>query len=332
MSEKKDEEKKADGYFYSSNGEFLGKEGSSDKTFLAKSYEKTKDAKTDKVTIKYKETVDLDMTHDDFCYVGGIIKHEAGKNDLTELKCIAFASHNEATNTKKTWKSLLASSYSSVPNKDSQKLKDNTESKTDSDKKSDTTRKAMISVLTKEEDITNGATFWDGTDFLAWGTDENKFDSATKVGHNKFKEYKFIEIPKAVYDTFLDANKNAPRTYTMRVAHDTKKCSGTHEHIVTKKGDKEINKIKYPMPAAIFENEDYWSASYFYYETGVKTTYGLSATISAGRSIFWKKTKNRIGSEQQESTTSSTNTQTPGFVDGVGLSTIDRKSWILGDV
>jgi len=298
VEEKTESEEKADGYFYSTNGEFLGKESTSMKVYLAKSYEKTKDPKTDKVTIKYKEVIDLEMSHDDFCYIGGIIKHEAGKNDLTELKCIAFTSYNEATGTKKTWRALLASSYSSVPSKDSQKLKDNTESKTDSQKKSNNTRKAMIAVLTKEEDITKGATFWDGTDFLAWGTDENKFDSATKIGHNKFREYKFVEIPKEIYDTFLDANKNASRTYTMKVKHDTTKCSGKHEHVKKKNKDtgkeEDTGKIKYPMPAAVFENTEYWSASCFYYDTGIKTTYGISATVAAGRSIFWKKTKDRL--------------------------------------
>lgn len=37
--------------------------------------------------------------------------------DIKELRCVAFTSRNRAVSTKKTWRSLLASGYSSVPNK-----------------------------------------------------------------------------------------------------------------------------------------------------------------------------------------------------------------------
>jgi hypothetical protein len=50
-------------------------------------------------------------------------------------------------------------------------------------------------------------------------------------------------------------------------------------------------------PAADFENQDYWKSGSFYYETGVKQTYGISGTINAGKSIFWKRTKTRLTSE-----------------------------------
>lgn len=293
-------EEKANGYYYNENGEFLGKEGSSNKVYLAKKYEKTKDTKTDKITIKYQETQDLDITHDDFTYIGGIIKHEAGNNEITELKCISFASYNFSVAEKKTWRQVLASSYSSVPDKTGKQngFIDNAENKTDSQKKSNNTRKAMIAVLTKETDLTKSATHWDGTDFLAWGTDENKYDSKTKIGHNKFKEYKFIEIPKDVYDSFLAANKKASTTYTNSGGHDMTKCSGKHEHLKKKNSktgkDEYTGKIKYPMPASVFENDDNWSETCFYYATGVKTDKGISGTIAAGKSIFWKRTKDRL--------------------------------------
>lgn len=45
------------------------------------------------------------------------------------------------------------------------------------------------------------------------------------------------------------------------------------------------------IPAAEFKDQKYWTTESFYYDTNVNTTYGISGTISAGKSIFWKKTK-----------------------------------------
>ncbi len=57
------------------------------------------------------------------------------------------------------------------------------------------------------------------------------------------------------------------------------------------------SKIKYAIPAADFENQDYWKSGSFYYETGVSQTYVISGTVNAGKSIFWKRTKKRLTSE-----------------------------------
>ena len=184
------------------------------------------------------------------------------------------------------------------------------------DEKSKLTRKALFYVLKGEDDLTNGAEFWDGTDFLAWGNSET--NPYNKLGQNKFDEYKFIEIPKDVYDTFLSANGTSTR-YPDKGNHKEKEDSGTHEHI-KKKVKKKIlgkdkkpvlgidgkptfeevevpSKIKYSIPAADFENQDFWISGSFYYDTGVKVTKGISGTITAGKSIFWKLTKTRLTSE-----------------------------------
>ena len=51
------------------------------------------------------------------------------------------------------------------------------------------------------------------------------------------------------------------------------------------------NKLKYEIPEAIFKDKDNWKTGDFYYKTGVKTIYGIIATITAGKSIFWKLSK-----------------------------------------
>ena len=48
-----------------------------------------------------------------------------------------------------------------------------------------------------------------------------------------------------------------------------------------------IRKIHYKIPAEVFKN-NLTSTGDFQYDTNVSTTYGLTATLSAGESIFWK--------------------------------------------
>lgn len=179
------------------------------------------------------------------------------------------------------------------------------------------TRKALFSVLKGENDITKGAEYWDGTDFLAWGNSET--NPWNKLGQNKFDEYKFIEIPKDVYDDYLAANGSSVK-YGDKGNHPETGDKGTHTHVKKKVKEKihdkdgkpvldkdgkptykeveKPHKIKYSIPASDFENEDYWKTGSFYYDTGVKTTYGISATVSAGKSIFWKRTTKRLTSDK----------------------------------
>ena len=57
-----------------------------------------------------------------------------------------------------------------------------------------------IIIDSSKTDPTDGARFWDGVDFLAWGVDtELKADSNSKTGHNKFDEYDYIKIKKNLY-------------------------------------------------------------------------------------------------------------------------------------
>ena len=51
-------------------------------------------------------------------------------------------------------------------------------------------------------------------------------------------------------------------------------------------------KIHYNIPAEVFKN-NLTTAGDFQYDTDVSTTYGLTATLSAGESIFWKLSKTK---------------------------------------
>ncbi|CAM3749921.1 DUF4280 domain-containing protein [Flavobacterium gelidilacus] len=307
------------GHFYNEDGTFEGKvdvktnNGSVNDVYTCtgKSKEKNKEGKEIDVyngIVLLKEN-DVNITKSDFNYIAYVVMNESGETDFKELKCIAYTSYNRAKKTSVKWKKLLSTTYSSVPNKKELTTSSNNE-------KSKLTRKALFYVLNGENDLTKGAEFWDGTDFLAWGNSET--NPYNKLGQNKFDEYKFIEIPKDIYDSFLSANGASAR-YGDKSNHDKKNDSGNHEHI-KKKIKKKItdadgkfvldkngkptfeevevpSKIKYKIPASDFEDQNYWTSGSFYYETGVTTAYGISGTINAGKSIFWKRTKTRLTSE-----------------------------------
>ncbi|WP_204353278.1 hypothetical protein [Pedobacter yulinensis] len=278
--------------YYTRRGEYLGGTTGSAKIFTTdrEKYEaaaaasKWEDINDETFLVKYDEKA---LSHSDFRYISYIVHHESGETDIRELRCIAFTSYNRSETTKRTWRALLASGYSSVPSK--QELAD------ENDEKSKLARYAVLDVLHGLEDLTNGAEFWDGTDFLAWGNSEQ--NPYNKLGQNKFDEYKFIEIPKAIYDDFLAAQGVTSTTYGDSGNHNTQNDPGTHEHVTVKdRRGREKAKIRYQIPAADFEDQQYWTSGSFYYETGVRTPNGISATITAGKSIFWKITPTRLTS------------------------------------
>lgn len=313
------EKQQVNGHFYNEDGTFEGKVDLKTNTGLVtdvytctgKTKEKNKDGKEIDVYsgLTLLKENGVNITNSEFSYIAYVVMHEAGASDFKELKCIAYTSYNRAINTSVKWKKILSTGYSSVPNK----IELATSSK---DEKSKLTRKALFYVLKGENDLTKGAEFWDGTDFLAWGNSET--NPSNKLGQNKFDEYKFIEIPKDIYDSFVAANGSSTR-YGDKGNHVKTSDKGTHEHVSQKTDKKvlgkdgkpvlgkdgkptfiEIPKIKYSIPAVDFVNQDYWSSGNFYYDTGVVASFGISGTINAGKSIFWKKTKTRLTSETPE--------------------------------
>ena len=306
------------GYFYNIDGSFEGKihskenDGNESDVYTCSGKDQTLDKNSK--TVDYYKDIKLmkankkNIIHSDFCYIAFVVRGESGNDDIDELKCIAFTSYNRSKKRGGTWRSLLATKYSSVKKK--KELSDSNNSNKDK-----LTRQALFSVMKEENDLTNGAEYWDGTDFLAWGNSETNPDN--KLGSNKFVEYKFIEISKEIYDTYLAAN-GIVVFYGDDGKHKSDTDKGTHTHTKKKVKKKKVggdgkpildsknkpiyedvevpNKIKYSIPASVFTNQDYWKSGSFYYETAIKEPFGISATINKGKSIFWKLTKNRLTS------------------------------------
>ncbi|MCM1234253.1 MAG: hypothetical protein NC489_29465 [Ruminococcus flavefaciens] len=226
------------------------------------------------------DCTDLNCEYDSFRYISYVIMKECTTTNLDEYKAVAFTSKNHADAIKKTWRALMASGYSSVSGK--KELLD-----TDKTAKANLSRRAVIFVLENNNDITDGAEFWDGEDFLAFGDCETKYD-ANKTGSNKFKEYKFIEIPKNVYDSY-SGSITFPRSFLC--SHDETKCEGTHTHFDGNDGKR---RAKYLSIAGTFTDKANWKNNVFYVETSVNKPNGISATMAAGKSIFWKETKERL--------------------------------------
>ena len=229
-----------------------------------------------------------DVTNSEFLTVSNIIDHESSSNDQTEMLWIAHTANNAASKRGRSLYGQLNTSYSSVSSSD--KVPQNT-SNTDAHINS---RAAAISVYLGDADPTGGATYWDGTDFIAWG-----LNSPNGTPQNKIEEYDVIEINGAIYERYLAAQR------------------GTYGGSVSYSG------VSYSIPDELFTNDAYWHQYddwYFRYwgptsmqfwdgfPTAINNTYfrydspyngngrTLRATGSYGGSIFWTvDSSTRIG-------------------------------------
>ncbi|PST81715.1 hypothetical protein C7T94_17735 [Pedobacter yulinensis] len=307
------------GYYYLENGSFVasiadaGYPGAFEDVYICKKIadpDRSKDI--DQInfdTISHVLDEGVPFRHADFSFIAYVIAHEAGGADFLELSCLAFASHNEAMKRKlkaNRWKTLLNTGYSSVMPKGRVPAMSTRTLHVLS-------RKAIFRVLTGKDDPTSGATFWDGTDFLAHGNSELKPNN--KIGSNKFDEYKFIEIPGNVYRHYAAANTQKYVTADKGL-HTLDTDRGNHSHITKTVKKKRLDeagtvvldkhgkavidsfqqpyRIAYPVPAADFSDENNWSGGHFYYLCDKTKGIGISATIAAGKSIFWKTTRVRL--------------------------------------
>ncbi|WP_123875904.1 type VI secretion system tube protein TssD [Flavobacterium araucananum] len=288
------------GHFYNKDGTFEGKvnetdyEGTINDVYVCdgKSTQKDKNG-NDFVTYnntKLLKENDVNVTHLDFQKICNIVKHEGLSTDQNEYLYIAHANYNEGKYKNTNMLARLMTTYSSVELEDKKRpLSDDAK-----DNISQYSRKGVIDALLREinisTDLTDGARFWDGVDFLAWGIEiELKADSNTKNGHNKFGEYDYVKIEKKLYGRFvLNVQEKYPNGVSYKSSHDIENDKGDHTHKESKKGNKAIYKI----PAADFLDETYWTTGDFFYKNKNKRASGLVATKVAGYSIFWKEIKN----------------------------------------
>lgn len=260
-----------EGYFYKRS---TGQADSKNKTYNGTS-KKVYSVEEFKSSYTTNDCIDLNCEYDDFRYICYVVMKECTTTNLDEYKAVAFTSKNHSDATKTAWKSLMASGYSSVEDKTN--LLDSTKTAA-----ANLARRAVIYVLEGDDDITDGAEFWDGTDFIAWGL-ETTPQGVKK--HAKFRQYKFIEISSSIYNSYKNNYSSSIRYgedgHTSDMTHTP---AETHTH--------KDGKIHYNIPAEVFKN-NLTTAGDFQYDTDVSTTYGLTATLSAGESIFWKLSKTK---------------------------------------
>jgi len=206
----------------------------------------------------YKNLSEFTENHTQFQTISAIVKHEGVTTDAKEYLWIAHTANNAADESGKSLYSKLMSGYSSVPKSEKTPLSISNNGTT-----AKAARAGVIDVMSGGTDPTYGATFWDGTDFLAWG-----LNSPNGTPHNKFEEYKSISISSGIYNSFL--NSTLSKYSSGRVRYYGK---------------------YYSIPSSVFTDKNNWSGGNFFYNTAEKRTYGLEATGTAGRSIFWKKVK-----------------------------------------
>jgi hypothetical protein len=245
-------------YYYSADGAFLGKIGESQEVYTADKLVQetiTNPDGTSTVNTKPINPINLNINHTEFTTIANIVRQEGGTKK--EMQWIAFTANNAANESHTTLYKKLMTKFSSVNNKNKVPLSDN-----DKSKNAKNARAGVISVLRGDSDPTDGATLWDGIDFIAWG-----LNSPNGTPQNKFEEYKSINIPSSIYQEYSNA------------------CSGTD--FCTRYSGKE-----YDTPSEVFRDpKNFNSKGDFDYKTGSKQPKGIKATGTAGGSIFWKKTK-----------------------------------------
>lgn len=200
----------------------------------------------------------ISLKHRAFRECAKVVAHESGTATI-ECVYIAFTANNYAKRVKKDLHSLLMSGYSTMPKAEKTPLPDTPSSGTENPKYG-LARKGLLQVFLGAKDPTNGATHWDGTDFLAWG-----LKSPYGKAHAKFREYNKITIAKDIYQAYLQGTlKQYPNN---RVRY-----SGVY----------------YNIPASVFTEKKNWATGDFVYPTGSRVSQTLTATVTAGHTIFWR--------------------------------------------
>lgn len=268
------------GYYYSIDGEYLGKEGESNNVFIAEAVMEDiydENGKLIKQEISFQNKIQLLINHYDFTYCAGVILQE-GK-DYEELLFIAHTTNNEAKYNSKSLKTTLSSGYSSVPSNKKKPILD----KLDKDAKTTTeksqlvldkySRKAIIDVLNGGLDVSNGSQRWDGIDFIAWGMYHAPTIISKNNRHQKFNQYGTINISKDLYDTLV-SNSGSSVSYASK-KWENPKNSGSYV---------------FDIPEEVFLDVNNWIGDEFSFSTNVNKL-SLTATAVRDKTIYWKITK-----------------------------------------
>lgn len=311
----------ADGYFYDKEGVHLGQMGTSTKVYLCNKYEKTAvidPKRKEKITIiKYLDNIDLHITHEQFCYIAGIIKAEeastfegAAATTQATYNAVKYIKGNDLTMAQQSEyaRKLLAidgvGSYSTVKPKEKKPLEDK-----DSDQQSRNARKGLIHVLTKGKDYSEGAIRWDGIDFADEGINHAKAkNDGISITYTLW--VKFVNACEYKPDSNGVLKLNRHKTPEGRLAHKTKEeALATIPFKSIKEPPKE--RVK-PIPSIDIFGFNRYNQSDFVedknestieiYETEGSGKYNTGrvlnlATVVCGRHIFWKTHKKHSKNE-----------------------------------
>ncbi|NRS90782.1 hypothetical protein HNQ02_003729 [Flavobacterium sp. 7E] len=300
------------GHFYNIDGTFEGKvnittnTGSVNDVYTCTRKTNKKD-ESGKVIDVYSGITKLDITHEEFSYITGVIKAEdsstfesAAATTQATFNAVKFEKGDDLTmkDQSKYAKKLLATSYSSVSPKT--KLDD---SKADIEDKN--ARKGLIHVLLGKQDYSLGAALWDGIDLADKGIKHNK---ATKEGG--------ISITKDLWIKFVNGCEyKADKNGILRLYRGNGEKDKTKEEALVTIPFEESNNttiIATKPYNNIFgweqNKDDIWNIgntsnkkNIDYYETlGTNNNLGRTlhkATVVYGGHIFWKFYKEHINNK-----------------------------------
>ena len=198
------------GDFYTKDGKYLGNDGKNDnKVYVADS--KNKDG-------TFNNSKELSVTHYEFATSANVVKHESSGNKDESLWIAHTANNakdNNAIDYKKQNKTLndqlTDQNYSTTPSSARTPL-----AVKDASLSANNARAAVIDVLSGGADPTGGAVLWDGSDFLSKG-----------ASHNKFKEFKSIDIDAGSLNTYSSSQKVTPNSIFSTAINDNKSFSAS---------------------------------------------------------------------------------------------------------
>ncbi|RWS50671.1 hypothetical protein CKA56_03825 [Arcobacter venerupis] len=245
-----------DGYVYSYDGVYLGvNEKREDTVYIAERFENG-----NFINVKKIENI----THREFQICSQIVKHEGTHiTDENEYIWIAHTANNYAKRKAKTLYQVLMTGYSSVSSTEKIPLPD-----INDDSRSNFARKGILDIYITNNDPTNGATKWDGTDFLAWGLN-SPYGGKPQA---KFREFSKITIESSIYEDYKSA-----------------------QLVKYAQGRVRYSRVYYTIPDNVFTNPNNWETGNFEYITYAKDRNGnlitikLVATGTKGNTIFWKE-------------------------------------------
>lgn len=241
------------GDYYTINGKWLGSDGKQDNLVYVASGVSV-NANGEKV---YTDSRLVSDNHKTFQKASAVVKNESSGSSAKEGLWIAHTANNAQKDRDINYKGnsdffeqILDPKYANGA-KDVKPLDDNN---TDA---SQFARAAVLDVMLGGKDPTGGAVLWDGTDFLAKGSD-----------HQKFKEYNSITISENLYSSYLENTLGKYTTGTCR-----------------------FGGVKYNLPSETFSNKNNWNKDTFSVSGNSNSRFNIQATGVQGLTIFWKKTK-----------------------------------------